>query len=171
MTEPCRHGAAPAGGTGARQDDARVAVAPRRPHRPRARASDRAIARLDQALAGHPLVPALLYRARLDAARRAAAVDGHGIDPWHLAAVLEGLRLRMDPSLSMLDRGAIFDAARHAFDQYQWLVTPDFYKESEVQAAEKVLATAPGQRRCWLVPGACTPGSIAAATGALAGPR
>jgi hypothetical protein len=28
--------------------------------------------------------------------RRQAAVDGHAIDPWHLAAVLEGLRLRMD---------------------------------------------------------------------------
>src|SRR5580658_9124668 len=85
-----------------------------------------AIARLDQALTAHPLLPAFLYRARLDAVRRAAAVDGNAIDPWHLAAVLEGLRLRMDPSLDMLDRGALFDAARHAFDQYQWLVTPDF---------------------------------------------
>jgi hypothetical protein len=102
------------------------------------------MARLDQALAGHPLAPALLYRARLDAARRAAAVDGHGIDPWHLAAVLEGLRLRMDPSLSMRDRGAIFDAARHAFEQYQWLVAPDFDQEGEVQAAEKCLSSASG---------------------------
>jgi hypothetical protein len=33
---------------------------------------------------------------------------------------------------------------RHAFDQYQWLVTPDFDQEGEVQAAEKVLATASG---------------------------
>jgi hypothetical protein len=49
-----------------------------------------AIGRLDQALSMHPLLPAFLYRARLDAVRRAAAVDGHGIDPWHLAAVLEG---------------------------------------------------------------------------------
>jgi hypothetical protein len=103
-----------------------------------------AMARLDQALAGHPLAPAVLYRARLDAVRRAAAVDGHGIDPWHLAAVLEGLRLRMDPSLSMLDRGAIFDAARHAFDQYQWLVSTDFDQEGEVQAAEKCLLGASG---------------------------
>jgi len=103
-----------------------------------------AIARLDQALAPHPLLPAVLYRARLDAARRAAAVDGHGIDPWHLAALLEGLRLRMDPSLSMLDRGAIFDAARHAFDQYQWLVAPDFDQEGDIQAAETLLAAAPG---------------------------
>jgi hypothetical protein len=35
-----------------------------------------AIARLDQALAGHPLAQAFLYRARLDAVRRQAAVDG-----------------------------------------------------------------------------------------------
>jgi hypothetical protein len=110
---------------------------------PLARAAG-AVARLDQALALHPLLPAVLYRARLEAARRAAAVDGHGIDPWHLAAVLEGLRLRMDPSLSLFDRGSIFDAARHAFEQYQWLVTPDFDQEGVVQAAEKALAAAPG---------------------------
>jgi hypothetical protein len=103
-----------------------------------------AIARLDQALTLHPLLPAVLYRARLEAARHAAAVDGNGIDPWHLAAMLEGLRLRMDPSLSMRDRGAIFDAARHAFDQYQWLVAPDFDQEGDIQAAEQVLAAAPG---------------------------
>ena len=103
-----------------------------------------AIARLDQALTLHPLLPAVLYRARLAAARRAAAVDGNGIDPWHLAAVLEGLRLRMDPSLAMRDRGSIFDAARHAFDQYQWLVFPDFDQEGAVQAAEKALVAAPG---------------------------
>jgi hypothetical protein len=103
-----------------------------------------AVARLDHALAGHPLLPAVLYRARLDAARRTAAVDGHAIDPWHLAAIFEGLRLRMDPYLSIFDRGAIFDAARHAFDQYQWLVTPDFDQEGEIQAAETALAAAIG---------------------------
>jgi hypothetical protein len=59
-----------------------------------------AIARLDQALDNHPLRTAFLYRARLEAVRRQASVDGHGIDPWHLAAVLEGLRLRMDHALS-----------------------------------------------------------------------
>ena len=60
------------------------------------------IARLDQALAGHVLAPALLYRARLEAVRRHAAVDGHGINPWHLAAMLEGLRPRMDLNLTCL---------------------------------------------------------------------
>jgi hypothetical protein len=127
-----------------------------------------AIARLDQALAGHPLLPAVLYRARLEAARHAAAVDGHGIDPWHLAAVLEGLRLRIDPYLSMRDRGAIFDAARHAFDQYQWLVTPDFDQEGEIQAAEKCWPPRPAPRRCSPPPMACTPGSVATATAAAA---
>jgi len=100
------------------------------------------IARLDQALASHPLRGAFLYRARLDAVRRQADVDGMRIDPWHLAALLEGLRLRMDPSLSMLERGEIFDAARHAFGLYQWLVAPDFDQEGEVHQAQKALAAA-----------------------------
>ncbi len=52
-----------------------------------------AFARLDQALENHPLRTAFLYRVRLDAVRRQASVDGQSIDPWHLAAVLEGLRL------------------------------------------------------------------------------
>ena len=60
-----------------------------------------AIARLDQALAMHPLPPAFLYSARLEAVRRQAAVNGHGLDPWHLAANLEGLRLRMDDATNL----------------------------------------------------------------------
>jgi hypothetical protein len=94
-----------------------------------------AFARLDQALASHPLRPALLYRARIDAVRRQAAVDGRAIDPWHLAAVLEGLRLRMNGALRIIDRGAILDAARHALALHQWLTGPDFDQEGEVQRA------------------------------------
>ena len=56
-----------------------------------------AMARLDQALASHPLRLAFLHRARLEAVRQQAAADGELIDPWHLAAIIEGLRLRMDP--------------------------------------------------------------------------
>jgi hypothetical protein len=97
-------------------------------------------ARLDQALENHPLRAAFLYRARLDAVRRQAAVDGQSIDPWHLAAVLEGLRLRMDGALRIIDRGAIFEAARHALTLHQWIVAPDFDQEDEVQIAEKALA-------------------------------
>ena len=72
--------------------------------------------------------------------RRQAAVDGQSIDPWHLAAVLEGLRLRMDGALRIIDRGAIFEAARHALTLHQWIVAPDFDQEGEVQVAEKALA-------------------------------
>ena len=36
-------------------------------------------------------------------------MDGQVIDPWHLAAVLEGLRLRMDHALRIIDRGMILD--------------------------------------------------------------
>ena len=96
-----------------------------------------AIARLDQAIVGHPLLPAFLYRARLEAVRRQAAVDGLAIDPWHLAAVLEGLRLRMDHALRIIDRGAIFDAARHALGLHQWFTGPDVDQEGEVQRAQR----------------------------------
>jgi hypothetical protein len=98
------------------------------------------IAQLDEALQNHPLRPAFLYRARLDAVRRQAAVDGMLIDPWHLAAVLEGFRLYADARLGRVDRGTVIDAARHAFDQYQWLVFPDFDQEGVVQRAEAHLA-------------------------------
>jgi hypothetical protein len=102
------------------------------------------LARLDQAAAGHPLAPALLHRTRLEAVRRQAAADGMAIDPWHLAAVLEGLRFRMDHALRLVDRGIIFDAARHALDQHHWLVTPDFDQEGEVRTAERILAAQSG---------------------------
>lgn len=105
-----------------------------------------AIGRLDQALASHPLLPAFLYRARLEAVRRQAAVDGHAIDPWHLAAVLEGLRLRMDHALRIVDRGAIFEAARTALTLHQWLVEPDSDQEAEVQAAERLFTGAASVR-------------------------
>ena len=98
-----------------------------------------AFARLDQALDDHPLVAAFLYRTRLEAVRRQAAVDGHGIDPWHLAATIEGLRLRMDHALRIVDRGAIFEAARTALGHHQWLTLPDFDQEGEVQTAERHL--------------------------------
>jgi hypothetical protein len=98
-----------------------------------------AIARLDQALANHPLRHALLYRARLEAVRQQAATDGALIDPWHLAATIEGLRLQMDPYLRIIERGQILDAARCALALHQWLVEPDFDQEGEIQRAEAVL--------------------------------
>lgn len=94
------------------------------------------IGRLDQALHGHPLLPAALHRMRLDAVRRQAAVDGYAIDPWHLAAVIEHLPLRLGDA----DRGGVFEAARYAFGQYQWLVAPNFKQEGAVQEAMAALA-------------------------------
>lgn len=94
-----------------------------------------AVGRLDQALYGHPLLPAVLHRMRLDAVRRQAAVDGYAIDPWHLAAVIEHLPLRLGDA----DRGGVFEAARYAFAQYQWLVSPDFDQEGAVQEAMALL--------------------------------
>jgi hypothetical protein len=75
----------------------------------------RAVARLDSALARHPLAPAWAWRARLDAVRRHAMVDGQVIDPWHLAALIEGVRFRLGGSPALIDRGAVFAAARHAY--------------------------------------------------------
>jgi hypothetical protein len=96
------------------------------------------IARLDSAVARHPLAPAWAYRARLDAIRRQAAVDGQVIDPWHLAALIEGVRLRVDHVPPMLERGLVFAAARHAFGLYRWFVKPD-------QAQRVAIAEAAGQ--------------------------
>ena len=99
-----------------------------------------AIARLDSALAAHPLAPAWAYRARLDAVRRQAAVDGRMIDPWHLAALIEGVRLRLDRASALIDRGAIFDAARYAFELYRWFSAPDEMQRAAIAAAAADLA-------------------------------
>ena len=96
--------------------------------------------RLAQALDNHALLPAILFRARLDAARRSAAADGQLIDPWHLAALLAGLRLRLDAGETIADRATLFANARHSLEIHQWLVTPDFDQEGEVQRAEQAIA-------------------------------
>src|SRR6516225_7834754 len=84
-----------------------------------------AVARLDSALTGHPLAPAWAWRARLDAVRRQAMADGRVIDPWHLAALIEGVRFRLGGSAALIDRGAVFAAAHHAFALYRWFCRPD----------------------------------------------
>ena len=95
--------------------------------------------RVSQALTGHPLLPAIRYRAQLEAARRCAGVDGMLIDPWHLAAVLAGLRLRLEGD-SIADRGGTFDAARRALEVYGWLADPDCDQEGEIRRAEAAIA-------------------------------
>jgi hypothetical protein len=99
-----------------------------------------AIARLDAALASHPLRPAWAWRARLDAIRRQAAVDGKAIDPWHLAALIEGVRLRLDHTPVLIDRG-IFAAADHAFALYRWFAMPDETQRAAIGRAADHLET------------------------------
>ena len=93
-----------------------------------------AIARLDSAIAHHPLAPAWRYRALLEAIRRQSAVDGQIIDPWHLAALIEGVRFRLDAP-AMIDRGVVFAAAHHAFGLYRWFVKPDQARRAAIAEA------------------------------------
>jgi hypothetical protein len=99
-----------------------------------------AVARLDTRLTGHPLAPAWLWRIRLEAVRRQAAVDGLAIDPWHLAAIVEGVRFRMDRGLAINDRGAIFAAARHALGLWRWFAQPDAEQSEAIGCAAAVLS-------------------------------
>ena len=96
-----------------------------------------AISRLDALLAGHPLTEAWIWRTRLEAVRRHAAADGRAIDPWRLAAVIEGVRFRMDRADAIIERGAIFEAARHALAVWSWLARPD---EAQSRAIERAAA-------------------------------
>jgi hypothetical protein len=103
-----------------------------------------AFARLDALLTGHPLAAAWRWRIRLYAVRRHAACDGLMIDPWHLAAVIEGVRFRMDGAAAIIDRGAIFEAARHAFRLWRWFVQPD---AAQTQAIERAVAALSANRQ------------------------
>ena len=105
-----------------------------------------AFARLDALLTGHPLAAAWRWRIRLYAVRRHAACDGLMIDPWHLAAVIEGVRFRMDGAAAIIDRGAIFEAARHAFRlwRWRWFVQPD---AAQTQAIERAVAALSANRQ------------------------
>ena len=96
-----------------------------------------AIARFDALATGHPLISAWLWRARLEAVRRHAACDGGAIDPWHLAAMIEGVRFRMDHATAIIERGAIFEAARHALALWRWFARPD---AGQTQAIEQAAA-------------------------------
>ncbi|AOX21725.1 hypothetical protein [Kozakia baliensis] len=100
-----------------------------------------AIGRLDQRLRNHPLQSAILFRERLEAARACAAVDGHLIDPWHLAAELEGLKPRIVGE-NAYDRGNVIDAAKAAFDQYLWLTRPTSEQTTRLESALAALDNA-----------------------------
>jgi hypothetical protein len=104
-----------------------------------------AIARLDSALMAHPLRPAWAWRARLEAVRLQAMVDGQAIDPWDLAALIEGVRFRLGRSPALIDRGAVFAAAHHAFALYRWFAAPDEAQQAAIaDAAAQLDAVANG---------------------------
>lgn len=92
---------------------------------------------LDQQIYRHPLRDVILFRSRLEAARNCAAVDGYLVDPWHLAAVLEGLRPRIRGQ-NVFERGTEIDAARAAFTQYQWLARPTGLQKEAIAQARAV---------------------------------
>lgn len=92
---------------------------------------------LDQQIYRHPLRDVILFRSRLEAARHCAAVDGFLVDPWHLAAVLEGLRPRIR-GVDAFERGTEIDAVRAAFTQYQWLANPTGLQRKAITQARAV---------------------------------
>jgi hypothetical protein len=104
----------------------------------------RAVARLDSALARHPLAPAWAWRARLDAVRRQTLVDGRVINPWHLAALIEGVRFRLGGSPALIDRGAVFAAAHHALALYRWFSRPDEAQQATIAEAAACLDSVAG---------------------------
>lgn len=124
-----------------------------------------ATARLDQALDNHPVMAAVLYRARLESVRRMAAADGELIDPWSFAASLEGLKFRMDGELRIVDRGSLVDAAKYAAELHGWLVRPDFDQEGEIRRAEKFLEDTRDQGHALLTAAAGLHGWIEAGGG------
>ena len=130
-----------------------------------------AIARLDALSTGHRLLSAWLWRARLEAVRRHAACDGRAIDPWHLAAMIEGVRFRMDRAAAIIERGTIFEAARHAFQLWGWFARPDAAQMPAIERAVAALSAAATPRRCSAPHSRCAPGLTAAATGRRCAPR
>jgi hypothetical protein len=100
-----------------------------------------AVGRLDDALAGHPLLPGWTHWAGLEAACRHAAADGWKADPYRLAAFVEGLPLRA-VGTSAAERGRGHDAVAQAFARRSWLACPDADQAALLAYAEDHLATA-----------------------------
>lgn len=129
------------------------------------------IARLDQALAGHPLAQAFLYRMRLVAVRHQAAADGTLIDPWHLAATVEGLRLRMDPYLRIIDRADILEMVKTALTLHNGWSSRISIRKARFSASKLCSAGSPPPCiRCWRRPRACGTGSMPARRGRRCAP-
>jgi predicted transcriptional regulator len=96
-----------------------------------------AIGELNQAINNHPLAVAILYRTRLDAVRRMAAVDGKLVDQWSVAAAIEGLRFRTEPGGRIIEISALFDAVFYALGLYGWLAMPNEDQDRDILLAAK----------------------------------
>jgi len=101
-----------------------------------------AITRLDHVLARHPLQEAALYRLRLEAVRQMALVDGAVLDPVHLAATLQGLRLQLS-SDNPWERADIIDATNAGFTLHQALTRPTQAQRIEIARALVSLRSQP----------------------------
>ncbi|MFT8355713.1 MAG: hypothetical protein ABF617_14165 [Gluconobacter japonicus] len=96
------------------------------------------LGRLDQALRGASVTPAVVFRQRLAAIQRHCAVDGWMIDPWYLVAELHGLVPKVIGQDSF-ERGTTVDAASHAFTLWRWYAHPDEMQTSAIAEAEAFL--------------------------------
>ena len=80
--------------------------------------------------------------------------------------MLAGVRPRLDPVAALVDRGALFAAARLAGNLYRWFSAPDAAQRSAIGAAEQHLATLADRHSPLLGAAlAAMPGALAAATG------
>jgi hypothetical protein len=65
---------------------------------------------------------------------------GRLIDPWHLAALTEGLLpRRLAGARSLAEAGEVFEAGRAALALHRWLTAPDDDQEAQIGAAETAL--------------------------------
>jgi len=85
---------------------------------------------------------AALYRLRLEAVRQMALVDGAVLDPVHLAATLQGLRLHL-ASDNPWERADIIDATNAGFALHQALTRPSREQRVEIARALAALRSQP----------------------------
>jgi len=102
----------------------------------------KAMTRLDYALGNHPLQETALYRLRLEAVRQMTSVDGAVLDPVHLAATLQGLRLQLS-SDNPWERADIIDATNAGFTLHQALTRPTQAQRIEIAGALVSLRSQP----------------------------
>jgi hypothetical protein len=96
---------------------------------------------------------------------------GAPLGPRPSAAVIEGVRFRMDRGTEIIDRGSIFAAARHALGLWRWFAQPDESQSKAIGCAAAALRRASGRHRYSARHLASIPGSTAAASARPSAPR